>query len=459
MALMGRGRCQGMDRASRVLARAWFAAWRGWWWASALALSGVLVLVLGTSGLLEGMERETEQRVADFYTGDLRVTPERAGAAPPGSFGFNTSAELEEARAALEDAAASGARVEARLEATYILSRRGLVEAYLFEDDQFGVSLPGVSSERDAYSVGVLAGLPLGDSVTRDRLRPYLVTGAFPEAPGNDTSPVEVLMSSAQFESMLDEAERERIGARPTPGDLAALRLEITAARVDDSGPFKDIIRYPARITGLFDSGIDALDRITLVAPIEDARRLLGVEPDSGEANVFTVQGGRGRVAAAADDAGWVSEGSSEFTQRYLGQLVAVVRILGLSLSSLLLAFPFFMVWVGMSQQLDRSRRELAVCRAIGMGPATVRRALLRLTGRVALLAIVPTIVIVGLAAWILPSLLGPSIDFPFPLGFAVPAWAVAVAIATLVLAGAAALSGALRRHHREDLAGTLRSL
>lgn len=456
---MGRGRCPGVDRAAGVLARAWYDAWRGWWWASALALSGVLVLVLGTAGLLEGMEQETEQRVADFYTGDLRVTPERAGAAPPGAFGFNTSGELEAARAALEDAAGPGARVEARLETTYILSRRGLIEAYLFEDDQFGVSLPGVSSERDAYSVGVLAGMPLADGVTRDRLRPYLLTGAFPQASENGTGPVQVLMSFAQFESMLDEAERERVGAHPTAGDLAALRLEVTAARVDDSGPFKDIIRYPARVTGLFDSGIDALDRITLVAPIEDARRLLGVATDSGEANVFTVHGDPGRAAGEAEDEGWVSEGPRSFTQRYLGQLVAVVRVLGLTLSSLLLAFPFFMVWVGMSQQLDRSRRELAVCRAIGMGAATVRRALLRLTGRVALIALVPTVALVGAAALVLPRVLGPGVDFPFPLGFAVPLWAVAVAGGTLVLAGAAALGGALRRHHREDLAGTLRAL
>ncbi|MEK6975342.1 MAG: FtsX-like permease family protein [Candidatus Thermoplasmatota archaeon] len=448
-----------MDRAAGVLARAWYDAWRGWWLASALALSGVLVLVLATAGLLEGMERETEQRVADFYTGDLRVTPERAGAAPPGSFGFNTSAGLELARAGLEGAAGRGARVEARLETTYLLSRRGLVEAYLFEDDQFGVALPGVASERDAYSVGVLAGLPMADAATRDRLRPYLVTGSFPEAAENDTGPVQVLMSTAQFASMLDEGERERIGARPTAGELSALRLEITAARVDDSGPFKDIIRYPARVTGVFDSGLDALDRITLVAPIEDARRLLGADADSGEANVFTVHGGAGGVAHAAEQEGWVSEGPAKFTQRYLGQLVAVVRILGLALSSLLLSFPFFMVWVGMAQQLDRSRRELAVCRAIGMGPATVRGALLRLTARVALLSVGPTVVVIGLAAWLLPRALGPAIDFPFPLGFVVPAWAVAVCVATLLLAGGAALGGAMRRHNREDLAGTLRAL
>lgn len=455
---MGKRRCRGVDRAASVLARAWFRAWRGWWWASGLALAAVLVMVLGTAGLLEGMERETESRVADFYTGGLRITPDEAGAAPPTSFGFNTTQQLEDARASLEGAA--GGRVEARLETTYILSRRGLVEAYLLEDDQFGVSLPGVASERDAYSVGVLAGLPLHEAATRDRLRPYLVTGAFPSAAPNATAPIEVLMSSGQFRSMLDEDERGRLADPPTAGQLAALRLELTAARVDDSGPFKDIIRYPARVTGLYDSGIDALDRITLVAAIGDARRLLGADPDSGEANVFTVQGGDSAAAErAADGSGWVSEDAGRFTQRYLGQLVTVVRILGLVLSSLLLVLPFFMVWVGMAQQLDRSRRELAVCRAIGMGSRTVRAALLRLTGRVAVLAVVPAAAILVAATLVLPPLLGPGIDFPFPLGFAIPLWALGVTALNLLVACTAALGGALRRHGGTDLAGTLRSL
>jgi len=448
------------DRAARVLARAWYRAWRGWWWASGMALAAILVVVLGTAGLLEGMERATESRVADFYTGGVRVTPDEAGAAPAGRFAFNTSADLEAARQALATAAGDGARVEARLETTYILSRRGLVEAYLFEDEQFGVALPGVASERDAYSVGVLAGLPLDGAPVRDRIRPYLVAGAFPTAAPNATAPIEVLMSVAQFQSMLDPAERAEVGDRPSAGQLGALRLEITAARVDDSGPFKDIIRSPARVTGLFDSGIDALDRITLVAPIEDARRLLGAAPDGPEANVLTVHGGdAGAAAAHADNAGWVSEGPGDFTQRYLGQLVDVVRVLGITLSSLLLAFPLLMVWIGMSQQLDRSRRELAVCRAIGMGRATVRSALLRLSGRVALLALLPAAAVLGLAALWLPALLGPGVDFPFPLGFHVPGWALAVTAANLALAGTFAVAGALHRHRKADLASTLRSL
>lgn len=442
-----------------MLARAWYREWRAWWWSSALALAAILVLVLATAGMLDGMERETRARVADFYTGDLRVTPDEAGAAPPGRFPYNTTAELDAARARLGDAA-GGARVEARLETTYILSRRGLVEAYLTEDDQFGVALPGVASERDAYSVGVLVGLPLQDSATRDRLRPYLVAGAFPEAAARADDPVQVLMSMSQFRSMLDPAERERLQGAPTAGQLAALRMEVTAAHVDDSGPFKDIIRFPARVTGVYDSGIDALDRITLVTPMQDAARLLGAPNGTTPANVFTVHGGHPHGAArAAKGSGWVAEGPQAFTHRYLGQLVAVVRVLGLTLSSLLLVFPFFMVWVGLSQQLDRSRRELAVCRAIGLGAASVRHALVRLCTRVALLAVLPATAVLLAAAVLLPRLLGPGIDFPFPLGFHVPPWAVGVTVANLAVAGAIALGGALRRHHRADLASTLRSL
>lgn len=452
-----------MDRAAGVLGRAWYRAWRAWWWTSGLALGLVLVLVLGTAGLLEGMERETEQRVADFYTGDVRITPERAGAAPPGSFVFNTTADVEDALEALHDAGGSGTHAEPRLETTYLLSRRSLAEAYLFEDEQYGVVLPGVASERDAFSVGVLSGVPFDDAATRDRLQPYLVAGDFPAWPGDPSHPngtVPLLMSAQQFRSLLEKAERDRMGDAPTAADLAALRLEITAARVDDSGPFKDVIRFPARVTGLYDSGIEALDRVSLVAPIEDVRRLLGHDAGAPAVNVLTVHGGDDTGAKAeARDRGWVAEGPGDFTQRYLGQLVDVVRVLGLTLSSLLLAFPFFMVWIGMSQQLERSRRELAVCRAIGVGPGTIRGALLRLTGRVALVALVPVVIVLGLAAWLLPDALAGSRVLPFPLGFHVPGWAFAVAALSLVVAGTAALAGALRRHSHGGLASTLRSL
>ena len=449
-----------MDRAAGVLARAWYKAWRAWWWAAGLALALVIVLVLGTAGVLDGMERETERRVADFYTGDLRVTPDRAGAAPPGRFAFNTTQDLDAARQDLADAAGTAAaRVEARLETTYLLSRRSLVEAYLFEDEQYGVALPGVASDRDAYSVGVLAGIPMADDAARDRLRPYLVAGAFPAAQENGST-IHVLMSLSQFRSLLDEDERDRLDGPPTAGQMAALRLELTAARVDDSGPLKDIIRAPARVSGVYDSGIDPLDRITLVAPIEDVRRLLGVEPDAPEANVLVLHGGDAAAAKRhAEGQGWEAEGSAAFTQRYLGQLIEVVRVLGLSLSSLLLAFPFFMVWVGLAQQLDRSRRELAVCRAIGIGRPTVRRALLRLCGRVAVLALVPAIAVLAVLALLLPTMLQETRALPFPLGFHLPLWAVLVTVGNLLLAGGLALAGALHRHHKGDLASALRSL
>jgi hypothetical protein len=449
-----------MDRAARLLARAWYRAWRPWWIASAASLSFVLVLVLGTAGLLEGMEATTEERVADFYTGDLRITAERAGAAPPVAFGFNSTAQLDAAIAGLAAAGGEGTLVVPRVETTYLVSRRTLLEAYLFEDEQYGVSLPGVASDEDAYSVGVLAGLPVGDAAVRDLIRPYLVTGAFPrDDPADHNATVDLLMSVRQFQSMLTEPERQALHGEPSAGQLAAMRLEITAARVDSSGPLKDVIRFPARVTGLYRSGIDALDSITVIAPIGDARRLLGSEPGSSMVNAFSLHGADEQQAeAAAEDEGWESEGPTEFTQRYLGQLVDVVRVLGVSLSSLLLVFPFFMVWVGMSQQLDRSRRELGVCRAIGMQRRSVRKALSGLVGRVAVLAVVPTLVVLVVATLVLPSVLATNTSMPFPLGFAIPAWALVVSLANLVLATAIALRGAVRRYLREDLASTLRT-
>jgi ABC-type antimicrobial peptide transport system permease subunit len=117
------------------------------------------------------------------------------------------------------------------------------------------------------------------------------------------------------------------------------------------------------------------------------------------------------------------------------------------------------MVWVGLSQQLDRNQRELAVCRAIGFGPGSVRGALLRLCLRVTAIAVLPAVVILAVCAVALPGILAGDVPFPLPLGFRIPTWAILVTLALLVASCGLALVGALRRYRRADLASTLRSL
>jgi hypothetical protein len=446
-----------MDRAALLLARSWQRAWRGWWWASTASLAAILVLVVGTAGLLDGLRQETTATVADFYTGGARVTAEGSGAAPDARFPFNTTADLDQAKAGLERAAGAGSSAIPRLETTAILSRRTLLEAYLTEQDQYGVDVPGTEAGRDAYRVGLLNGLPMDEPAATGMLRPYLVTGRMPvAASGNGT--IEILLSQRQFKGLLDPDERAALHDPPTDADLAGLRLEVTAAHLVPGT--RDLLRARAIVVGLFSSGVETLDRATVLAPIQDVRRLVAAEPDGPAANAFVVVGGdAGAAAAEARRQGWSAESPEAFTHRYLGQLVDFLEAVALAVSALLLAVPFLLVWMGLSQQLDRSRRELAVGKAIGLPPSSVRLSLGVLAMRVVVVAVAVAAVVVtllGLAvqAW------GPERGrFPLPLGFHVPLWIPLATAALLALATVAAVWGALRRHRTMPLSSTLRAL
>jgi hypothetical protein len=437
-----------VDPAAALLARSWHRAWRGWWWASTASLAAVLTLVVGTAGLLDGMRAATTATVADFYTGDVRVTAEGAGAAPDARFPFNGSADLQAAQA---DLSGSGGSAVPRLETTAILSRRTLLEAFLTEDEGYGVDVPGAAASRDAYRVGILNGLPMGDPAVVRLLSPYLVSGRLPAA-GNGSGVVEVLLSERQFRGLIDPDERLRVT------DPAEVRLELTAAHLAPGG--RDLLRARAKVVGLFESGIETLDRLTVVAPIEDVRRLVAAEPDGPAANAFAVVGGDpDAAAAAAARHGWATESPEAFTQRHLGQLVDLLEAVALAVSALLLAVPFLLVWMGLSQQLDRSRRELAVGKAIGLPPSSVRSSLLLLAGRVVVVGAVAASGLVALLALAVRAWGPERGSLPFPVGFHLPPWLPLAALGLLALATWAAVWGALRRHRVLPLSSTLRSL
>lgn len=435
-----------VDPAALLLARSWRRAWRGWWRASTAALAAVLVLVVGTAGVLDGMRQATAEVVADFYTGGVRVTAEGSGAAPDARFPFNSTADLERAEAGLER---SGGKAIPRLETTAILSRRTLLEAYLLEQDQYGVDVPGTEAGRDAYRVGILNGLPMDDPATTRLLQPYLVAGRMPVAAAANGT-IEVLLSERLFRGLLDPAERDAFG-----GDLTGVRLEITAAHLVPGT--RDLLRARAIVVGLFDSGVETLDRLTVVAPLQDVRRLVAADPAGPATNAFAVVGGDAAGAAAeARRQGWVAESPAAFTHRYLGQLLDLLEGIAAAVSALLLAVPFLLVWMGLSQQLDRSRRELAVGKAIGLPPSSVRLSLGLLAARVVLVA---SAVAAALLAALALSLRAWKPKAPLPVGFHLTAWLVLATAGLLAAATLAAVGGALRRHRTLPLSSTLRSL
>lgn len=434
--------------AARLLARSWHRAQRRWWRTSAASLALVLVAILLVSGLFAGMQQATRQRVGDFYTSDLRITQASTSVAPDQVW---TGTGLAAAQQALGPAA------HPRLEMELILSRRSLVAAYLDEHNQYEVATGGSETEATThYGLGIVAGIDADDPI-RDRMAAHLVTGSLPR---NTTGAIQLTMGKDAFWNFLSASERANLSAwPPLASELAAFRFEATSGYVDTSGLFKDLVRHNAVVVGLFDTGLDALDGLTVVADLDGARQLAA--PPFARANVFTVGGAPQEVATAQEAAtrqGWRVEGAAPFADRYLGQLLAAVRALSLLSTSLFLAVPAFLVWHGLQQLLDRQRREIAVCRAIGVGHQDVDGALARLAVRVVAIGLACAAVLALAMVAVLPRLFATWQPLALPLDFRLDATIAWVEVALAVLSAAVSLVLAARRSHREAVPAALRA-
>ncbi|HUR61081.1 MAG TPA: FtsX-like permease family protein [Candidatus Thermoplasmatota archaeon] len=435
-----------MARAAALLARAWHRDGRRWWWAATATLALSVVAILLVSGLFAGLQVATTRQVGDFYTGDLRITKGEPGVSPDAEWaGSEVDATLQ----------ALGPGAHARVESELILSRRSLVQAYLEEQDQYQVGGPGIPGDATRhFGIGILLGLASDDPM-RDRIRPHLVSGRLPAA---GASRIELVLGLGAFENYLSPAERANLSAwPPRAAELEAFGFEATAGYVDDSGFFKDIVRRPAVVVGLFETGLDALDTLTVVGDIGAARLLQGAQA-SGGANVVTVVGATGHARDAASAQGWHAEDGASFADRYLGQLLTTVRALSLLAVTLFLLVPSFLLWHGLQQTLDRQRREIAVCRAIGIERGELASALARLAWRVAATGLAAALLVAGLLQWALPPLLRGHALLPLPMDFALD-WGVAAVALALVAAStwtAQLLAG--RAGSRQPLAMALRA-
>lgn len=413
-----------------------------------------LALVFIMAGTLNGLESAMQDRVADFYTEEARLTPGSAGTAPGNHITFPSEAALAKT---LDDSGDG----DLRMESQFLLSRRGFIQAYLTEDDQFTVGTPGGSNDdKNQYGLGVLVGYSAGESY--DGLRPYLLRGSALPSPRLaselDSEPVELVLSVKALEGYLTDAEQNGFSKwPPTTAELRTINFEITAARLDDDSQYYDIIRYPAIPVGLYETNLDVLDQFTMFAPIEEVRRLLGYDGADLVGNVITSKDADA-AAKFADNRGWTVENSDVFSKRFIGQMVEVVQSLSFLVTVLLFLVPVFLLWYGLTQQLDRQRRELAVCQALGMMETTLRSGLARLVLKV--LAIAAVILAVVLGAYLL-MFYGFIQDWggsPFPLDYVVPWWA-GFSVAVLIAAG---VTGALfltaKQQSRRDIVATLRA-
>ncbi len=432
-----------------VLARGWRKGATKWYVSTAMVLAGSVTLLLLVSGLFAGMQSETESRISDFYTEDVRVTVVGEGAIPPSNF-----PDLQQAVAALSS---HGGDPIVHLESQGILSRRSFADAAK-EDTQINLDAPGSAGSGDSVvTLGALVGIQMEDPASRTRIEEHIVAGKLPDS-GTGEGSIPVTMSLDRLDAFLTSKERSELSSWPPPmAEINDLTFELTAAVVQEGR--QDVIRRPGHIAAIFDSGVDVLDAFTYVIPIEDARQLLGHEPRAPIANALLVRGGDTSGAHDIAEAnGWTHQGSETFTQRYLGQLMDVLRGLSVLMAAFLFLLPAFLVTHGVTRQLETHNREIAVCHAIGIRPRTVRTALSLLVVQVVALAIVVAAVATGVFGAILHGVLPGRRDLPLPMDF--HATGSSIVLAVLVTAGSVALALwiAFRSHGRQPLAETLRT-
>lgn len=426
--------------ATGLLAGAWWRDGRRRWFATAALLALLVVSSMAVAGLFRGIDVAMQSRIEDLYTDDARLTKERPGVSQSAIW------QGDAYNASVAQLVAAGADPVPRFESQFILSRRSLVEAYLEEDDQFNVGVPGASdANRNQYVFGLLVGLPAG-ARTWEQMEGYLVSGRLPNA-GAQT--MELAMGLRRLETLVPESERAQMRAwPPTPDDLALLSFEVTAGVVRNDTTFKDVVRERARVVGVFDTRIDLVDGFSTWTDQAAAARLSGLAMPV--ANAFT-------ITTTEVPQGYVAQGPKEFSAMYVGDLLVLVRVLAQAAVGLLLAAPLFLVWNNLQQVLDRSRRELVVCRAIGIrGP--IPAALLVLASRATAWGLGFAAVAVAGLALFLPGVLESWSALPVPATFRVDVGA-AVILALLVMVGTlGAVLAAWRAHARQDLASTLRT-
>jgi hypothetical protein len=439
--------------AATLLARGWLRDARRWAWSASLVLAGTLGLMIGAAGILEGTEAETLERVADFYTGDLRITRDRPGALPPAWFDLNKTTGPDGGGGL----AKAGRIVSYRVEAQYVMSRRGFLEAALLERDQFIVEAPGsAGNATEAIALGSLVGLDAGDP-GRALLERHLVAGRMPRESSNDT--LEVVMSLRRLSQFLTPGE-SAAAANIAPMTVAgALNIEATSAQVDLGNRYRLPIRRSVEVVGLYDTSVDVLDGYTMIAAAPDVRAMVARPPHERSANAIAVWGETAGLATLGKERNWAVQGPEGFAQNYVGETMAILSAVVVFVGAVLFLIPTFLVSHGLARQLAAQQRELAVCTAIGVPARVLRNALGLEVLRIGLGGLLIAAALVALGVWLLPGALANVHGAPLPLGFALSLTAVGSALLVTLLSMAIGLFIGVRSRRRLGLAAQLRAV
>ncbi len=394
--LLSRGLLRGHARQNLVL----FSAF-------AVSFLGLLALAMISSG---GEQALTEP-LRDTITGDLRIT-EGGTEVTQGTLWpdvRNVTDELDPPR---------GTVVAPRFESNYVTVR---------------------GSQVQNWSAGLLLGMDGSLASERAGLEDHLVQGAIFE--GMDATDPETGEVYAPL--VVGRHVAERLGATFTDDGSPTFNetLTLSSGRTPgERGGLRFPIAIDAVIVGVYETGLEPVDKFIAFAPIQWVRQVEGHAPGDPVANALVVHGeGTKPLANQADEQGLESTTPRDYALNYLGGMMVIV--LALTTLQLVLYTGLLMIWLGyeVHRRIQGEREHIAALRAIGIPGKLMRRAyvvsVLAIVGAAAAVALIGGLLLGWLAPPLSVTLSGVSARIPWNLNL----WpflvvAVGVSLAALVV-------------------------
>lgn len=384
--------------------------------------------------VVQGAEEAIVRPIGSTLTGELRVTQ--------GSKDMASGRTMDDYRAlAAEFDRLPGARVDARLESNYIT----------LQQSSFG------EANYDNWSAGLLLGIDSSSADERGALGPYMKWGSpiqsdrvFDPETGKAYPPLVLGVPAVR---------RLNITLNETGQPDFSQVLTLTSGRTQGGSTVPFFLTVECVLVGVFDTGLEPIDKFTAFVPLPAARLLAGRLEGDPVANALIVRGSSEEAvesaARAHKDVLVVSAG--EFAFGYMGSLLVVLYAaaaigLGLFLGVLL-------VWlVHQTGALVRSDQAVvSSLQAIGIPSRQIRRGYASLSTAAVGAGAIGALLLATVLALVMPpirwSLSGLHADIPWRVH---PLAVLLVGVAAIVAAFATSFTVA-RRLQRVNILDGLR--
>lgn len=410
---------------ARFLLRSQWHARRGRQLVVGASLATGLIAILAASMLLQGAEQAMVRPLHDVISGDVRVTqgsPDLAGGSP-----WPDARPIQEAIRTIPGAVAAS-----RWEASQVTARSDRIEN---------------------WTGGLLIGIDPTLAAEQDPLRPYLAWGStLPTVSTADPATHFVYVPL-----LVGESAARRLDLHPGPGGGANFSevLTITSGRfpVGSSEP----LASKAVVVGVFRSGLEALDRFAVFAPIEDVRFLVGGQRGDSSANALVIHGASLAEIEALHIQGAIAEDAGGVARQVMGLVLVVMDIaagLAMGVVALLLTL---LVAREVSLQVTRDAQTVAALRAIGVPLRSILLSYVGLAVATAAVAALFAAAVALMVAWFAPAVSVHTSGLALDIGWILPWQAVVAAVTSAVFVAALAAWAAAGRLARPTVADALR--